>query len=261
MAFTIKDARGVCTASELELVKLSRSSAAKQETPGRLRQKIARTRKLRDKFRDESARQAREARGKAAPRGTRASEGNERTVLKAEIFQDVLDRFEAMLSAQEAKAEKAAAGAGTAKSGKKKTSGKAAAESTSAKAAGKTVKKSTKKKTAKKSAAKDEAPKSGAKTAGKSSSKTGGKMTAKKTGKSAGLMTGSASLAGVPRGGAAAFSGSLPAAESRSTRRRAHHNESVGSRVESQFAATNQTRLKGHVSAKGKRSQARRDSK
>ena len=243
MAFTIKDASRVCTANELELVKMSRSPAMKRETPARLRLKVDRARKLRDKFRDEAARQTREARGKAEPRGTRAAEGNDRTVLKAEIFAEVLERFETMLSVQEEKADKSTGAAAKTpskkKTGKVTTSDATAGKATADKmASGKSTKKVVKKTPAKPAKPAKKAAASGA------------------SGASTAALTGRAS-----KSAAAAFTIGLPAAESRNDRRRAHHEESKADRVESKFAATNQTRLMGHISAKGKRSQARRDSK
>ena len=91
MAYTLKDAKPLCTKPEFELVTMAHKSDLAALGPARLRQKIARVRKISDKFRDESARQRREARGKADPRATRAAQGNERTVKKAEFFADVLD--------------------------------------------------------------------------------------------------------------------------------------------------------------------------
>ena len=94
MAYTLKDAKTLCSKPEFELVALAHKPGLTGLGAPKLRQKITRARKLRDKFRDESARQTREARGKSDPRGTKPAQGNDRTVMKAEIFADVLGRFE-----------------------------------------------------------------------------------------------------------------------------------------------------------------------
>jgi hypothetical protein len=88
----------LCTKPEFELVQASFPASLKHLTPGRLRQKVDRSRKLRDKYRDLARRQRLEARGKRAPQRSRPAQGHENTVRKAELFQEVLDRFEARLS-------------------------------------------------------------------------------------------------------------------------------------------------------------------
>lgn len=174
MAYTLKDAKPLCTKPEFELVTMAHKADLVALGPARLRQKITRVRKLRDKFRDESARQRREARGKADPRGTRAAQGNERTVKKAEIFADVLTRFEAAFEASRTKAP--------AKKVTKKTT-KKAAKKVSKKTSKKTAKKATTKKAAKKTAKKT-APKT-TKKAAKKTSKKAAKKASKKVSKKA----------------------------------------------------------------------------
>lgn len=90
-------AQRLCTKPEFELVEASFPARAKQLTPGRLRQKVVRARKLRDKYRDLAKRQRLEARGKRAPQRSRPAQGNENTDRKAQLFQETLDRFEAQL--------------------------------------------------------------------------------------------------------------------------------------------------------------------
>ncbi len=94
----------LCTVQELALVDAARPTALRAETAERLKGKVARARVLQRKFRDLAARQAREARGKAAPRGRRPARGNARTVAKAELFAEVVERFEARLARLEAAA-------------------------------------------------------------------------------------------------------------------------------------------------------------
>jgi hypothetical protein len=95
MTLDIERARQLCTQQELALVLSARVGDMRTLTPGRLRTKMTQARGLRNKFRDLANRQAREARGKAQPRGTRPARGNARTVEKANLFGEVLRRFEA----------------------------------------------------------------------------------------------------------------------------------------------------------------------
>ena len=95
MPLDFKRARQLCTEREFNLVEATRSEPLASLTPQRLQAKIARSRVLRGKFRDLADRQRREERGKIAPRGRRAARGNARTVEKAELFAEVLRRFEA----------------------------------------------------------------------------------------------------------------------------------------------------------------------
>jgi hypothetical protein len=107
----LKKAHELCTAQELELVVNSRTSEIRTLTPDRLKTKVGRARNLRDKFRDLARQQVRESRGKVAPRGKRPARGNARTVEKAELFDDVLKRFEARaaeLQQEERRKEEAA---------------------------------------------------------------------------------------------------------------------------------------------------------
>jgi hypothetical protein len=120
MVITINRAKALCTSSELDLVHWSKSPRASELTPARLKQKIDRARKLRDKQRDLADRQRREARGKQGPRGKRPSKGNDTTREKQQLFQETLERFEAAMAKRRAAAEKAA----TKKVSKKKASKK-----------------------------------------------------------------------------------------------------------------------------------------
>jgi hypothetical protein len=85
----------LCSPQELALVASARGEELKALTPKRLLTKVTRARGLRDKFRDLARRQAREGRGKAPPRKLQPAQGNARTVEKAELFGEVLRRFEA----------------------------------------------------------------------------------------------------------------------------------------------------------------------
>lgn len=101
MTITLQQAKPLCTASELELVRWSTLKQARTLTPARLREKRDRARRLRDKFRDLAQQQAREMRGKGRPRRSRPATDNRGTLTKQQLFQETLDRFEAALRAKE----------------------------------------------------------------------------------------------------------------------------------------------------------------
>jgi hypothetical protein len=101
MPITLQQAKPLCTASELELVRWSSLKQARTLTPARLRDKRDRARRLRDKFRDLAQQQAREMRGKGRPRRSRPATDNRGTRMKQQLFQETLDRFEAALRAKE----------------------------------------------------------------------------------------------------------------------------------------------------------------
>jgi hypothetical protein len=94
MTVDLKKARELCTQPEFALVTSTAAASLRSLTPRALRMKLVRARGLRDKFRDLADRQAREARGKALPRGRRPARQNRRTVEKAELFGEVLRRLE-----------------------------------------------------------------------------------------------------------------------------------------------------------------------
>jgi hypothetical protein len=106
MPVNARQAKLICTKAEYELFDASRRGNVEAFTPARLKQKIQRARRLRDKWRDESKRQRREKRGKAAPRSTRAAQSRDNTVKKAELFSEVLERFQKRFKALEAKEAK-----------------------------------------------------------------------------------------------------------------------------------------------------------
>jgi len=96
MALDFRKAAQLCTDAELALVKSARAEEVRALAPKRLHASIARARNLRDKFRDLARRQVLEERRKASSqRRKRAVRGSARTVYKAELFAEVLRRFEA----------------------------------------------------------------------------------------------------------------------------------------------------------------------
>lgn len=96
MPITARDARRLSTAGEWTLIEHSQPGRIKALSAARLRMKIARARKLRDKYVDLVKRQHRAAR--ATRRGGPGESRNVRTQRKAELFAQVLARFEARLN-------------------------------------------------------------------------------------------------------------------------------------------------------------------
>ena len=97
MAISIVRAKALCSGAELALVKASSKQEIGAHTAARLKQKQARARKLRDKWRDQVASQRRTAKTK-----TGAAEGDKNSAEKAELFDEVLARFTAQLEKAEA---------------------------------------------------------------------------------------------------------------------------------------------------------------
>jgi hypothetical protein len=132
VAHTKTAARKLATQAEWALLEVSFPPQLKDITPGRLKQKITRARKLQDKYRDLARQQRGEARGKRQVKGTRAAAGNANTVIKQEIFTEARERFEAQLAKLEAKAAKELARKEAAAEKKAAKSAKAAARKTGA---------------------------------------------------------------------------------------------------------------------------------
>ncbi|MBL0920505.1 MAG: hypothetical protein IBJ10_00060 [Phycisphaerales bacterium] len=141
----VRKARSLCTASEFELVMASGPKTLPSLSPARLQQKIDRARRLRDKWKG----QAKAGRRKAqAEKGRRSVDASTRSREKAELFNAVLERFQAAAAKQggagakatkKSVAKKSKSAARAAKPGKKtaKKSAKSSAKKASAKKAGK----------------------------------------------------------------------------------------------------------------------------
>ena len=114
MATSITQARSFLTAAELELFDHSRAQPIKELSDKQLAGKVKRARALRDKYRDLYRRQTLAARGKASRSGA-LGDANARTQRKADIMQEMLDRFEARTSLLAARAERAGSSSGTAR--------------------------------------------------------------------------------------------------------------------------------------------------
>lgn len=117
MATTITQAKPLLTAAELELFDHSRAEPIKAFTAKQLASKEKRVRTLRDKYRDLYRRQTVAQRGKAGagkatkapPSKASADDANARTQRKADIMQEVLERFEARSALIESRSQREAA--------------------------------------------------------------------------------------------------------------------------------------------------------
>jgi hypothetical protein len=87
------------TKDEAEFIQSLAAGRLEETSPARLRQKLARARRLRDKYRDLAHRQRGEMRGKAKPRSTRPSRSNENTLRKVQVFDWAIDRLTTRLQA------------------------------------------------------------------------------------------------------------------------------------------------------------------
>ena len=95
------EAKRLLTKTEFELFRQSTLREIKNHTIARLRGKIKRSRRLRDKYKDLADQQRGEARGKRASKSTRPATDNLRTMRKVEIFDMLLERFEKRLARME----------------------------------------------------------------------------------------------------------------------------------------------------------------
>lgn len=122
MAYTLTQARKLLTAGELSVFESSRAQPIRGLTPARLRSKLERSRKLRDKYRDLYRRQSVATRAAPARKRSPVGADNQRTRQKAELFAEVLTRYETELkrvdAAASSAAKKAAKAAKAAKTGR-----------------------------------------------------------------------------------------------------------------------------------------------
>jgi hypothetical protein len=84
-------------ASEAEIVAATRGPEIERKSPEELRQTLALLRKAHDRAKDIAARQQREMRGKADPRGVEPAQDNLGTRAKAQALQDAIGRVDAEL--------------------------------------------------------------------------------------------------------------------------------------------------------------------
>ncbi|MFU8829830.1 MAG: hypothetical protein ACNA8P_10420, partial [Phycisphaerales bacterium] len=106
MAINMSQVRALCNKSEKELFDSSSAKRIKELRPARLKSKIVRARKLRDKYRDLADRQQRQMRGKQDPRRPAKATSNEATRTKQQLFQELMERFEDALAKAESQVEK-----------------------------------------------------------------------------------------------------------------------------------------------------------
>ncbi len=100
MAISVVQAKSLCNATELALVKASSRTEIGKLPAAQLRQKVTLARKLRDKWRDQALTQRRAVQSAQRARQTDA---NARSAEKAALFAEVLERFETQLTKLEAK--------------------------------------------------------------------------------------------------------------------------------------------------------------
>jgi hypothetical protein len=98
MSISAQEAKDLCTQDEFKLVQASFPPQIAGLSPARLRQKVDRSRKLEDKFRDLSRRQNRTTKQGDTDRTRRA---NERTAKKSQLFGEARERFEKRLAEAE----------------------------------------------------------------------------------------------------------------------------------------------------------------
>lgn len=174
MTIQLRKAERLCTATEFSLVKAAVAPAIRELDSKQLATHVTRARRARDKQRDLLKRQRLDSRERTGQKSGRSGDANARTREKAELFAEVLERFEARVEVVGAGEARGMTGKKAAKKkAAKKVSGKDAStkKATTSKAATKkadTKEKVTKEKTAKKKAIKEAAPQ---KSAAKKSSK------------------------------------------------------------------------------------------
>jgi len=292
---TANEAKKLCTSAEYELVRQSASTSIGSLSESQLRAAVQRTRKLRDKQRDLAARQRREGRGKAGPRGSRPSKpDNNNTLRKLELFEEVLERFTTRLEKvggpiagpatrpkkktagtrvrTTTKSDRRAATAAAIEAKKKaRAKSRAPAKKATAKKLSKKVakKKAIKKKASATKVSKKTSKKSSTKAAargssGRLASASGGTGSAPKSKRKRASATRLlASAGGASRGSApvrqstAAFM--TPEVRATTTALLAESGRSRISRLRNIYANTANARIRGHVSGQGRRKQGKRD--
>ncbi|HEX4412654.1 MAG TPA: hypothetical protein VH107_03430 [Lacipirellulaceae bacterium] len=105
MAISLAQAKTLCSANELALVRFSTRDEIGKLSAGQLQQKIKRAREARDKWSDQSRGQRRATQAAQKSRGT---EANARSVQKAQLFGEALGRFESQLAKLESQSKSGA---------------------------------------------------------------------------------------------------------------------------------------------------------
>ena len=91
----LSDAKSLCTVTELRLIESSHGPTLEKADQTRLKKKIALAREQRDKWRDLFTRQRRDVQKEQA---SRDNQSNKRSERKSELFANALARFEAQLA-------------------------------------------------------------------------------------------------------------------------------------------------------------------
>ena len=91
----LSDAKSLCTVTELRLIESSHGPTLEKADQTRLKKKIALAREQRDKWRDLFTRQRRDVQQEQA---SRDNQSNKRSERKSELFANALTRFEAQLA-------------------------------------------------------------------------------------------------------------------------------------------------------------------
>ena len=250
MTITIAKARSLCTKPELDLVTASSRKNLPTHSAARLKQKVARARKLRDKWLDQAHQQRRAKQAAEQARGTSAAARSEQ---KAELFAEVLDRFEKQLE----KVEKAGATGGVPKRRTPPRRARAV-EHREARAATREAMQTEQEAITTERGAGPEAPETPAaepcprrKCAGKKAAKKAVKKSAKKARKAVRARKKKAAAMGAATEAAAP----KPAAVKKKTLRAATAAK------QTRVTQSGSVRVQKHVSARGRRNQARRDSR
>lgn len=107
MPYNRVSARKLLNAGEYELFEASTAAALKELAEPRLRQKIERARKLRDKYADLLRRQKISTRRRTGAKAGKSGVANARTGQKQQVFAEVLERFEGRLKRPRRRSEQA----------------------------------------------------------------------------------------------------------------------------------------------------------
>jgi hypothetical protein len=162
MTIQLRQAERLCSAAELSLVKAALAPALRKLDEKQLAAYLTRARRARDKHRDLLQRQRLDSRDRTGQKAGRSGDANARTRAKAELFQEVLERFESRSLDLGGREGQQSDRVTRKRATKKKTAKKAAAKKAATKKAA-TQKAATKKAATKKAATKKAATKKAAK--------------------------------------------------------------------------------------------------
>jgi hypothetical protein len=107
MSANVKSEDRLLDASELEMVSSTRSPVIEQLSREQLKALVHRLRQAHSRGKDISARQQREMRGKAAPRGVKPAEDNAGSIAKVQVLFQAIQRVDGELTRREEMTTKA----------------------------------------------------------------------------------------------------------------------------------------------------------